>query len=288
MGDPYLLGDRHPTRDFTQLRLRDHGCEIVSGLCELYATVHHARPKKKEEYESHVHEMLDRILEVGRNEHGLFHNGINPKTGAVTKEGVADTWGYTFNGFYTVYLIDGTEAYREPTLKALGALKHYVSYDWEGNSSDGYADSIESAINLHNREPRPETAAWIDSETRVMWGKQKESGVIEGWHGDGNFARTTIMYCLWKTHGLTIRPWREDVVYGAERVGDALAVSLRAERDWEGTLLVDRPRHREQMGLPLDWPRINQFPEWFSVEGGLSIPVKVTAGRETRLQIRTK
>ncbi len=25
----------------------DHGCEIVSGLCELYATVHFAMPGKK-------------------------------------------------------------------------------------------------------------------------------------------------------------------------------------------------------------------------------------------------
>ena len=52
------------------------------------------------------------------------------------------------------------------------------------------------------------------SEIQVMWSMQDSShrpntsqwrsyGVIEGWHGDGNFARTTIMYCLWKTQGVT-------------------------------------------------------------------------------------
>ena len=27
-----------------------------------------------------------------------------------------------------------------------------------------------------------------------MWTIQKPDGIIEGWHGDGNFARTAIMY----------------------------------------------------------------------------------------------
>ncbi len=46
LGDYYLLDDHHPTRNFTSLRLRDHGCEIVSGLCELYATLSFVRPEK--------------------------------------------------------------------------------------------------------------------------------------------------------------------------------------------------------------------------------------------------
>ena len=309
LGDYYLLGGHHPTRDFTNLKLRDHGCEIVSGLCELYATVHFAAPEKKRAYEKPVHEMLDRILEVGRNDHGLFHNGIDPRSGKVRRGGVADTWGYTYNGFYTVYLLDRTEAYRKATVKALGCLyDNYRSYRWEGSSADGYADSIESALNLYNREPVESAARWIDSEIKVMWGKQKADGVIEGWHGDGNFARTTIMYCLWKTKGVTIRPWRKDVVFGAVRGGGALAISIAAEKEWEGKLLFDRPRHRAGMKLPIDWPRINQLPEWFTVEPGRryividrtggparaftgrrmqeGIPLRLAPGERRRLEVR--
>jgi hypothetical protein len=90
--------------------------------------------------------------------------------------------------------------------------------------------------------------------------------VIEGWHGDGNFARTTIMYCLWMTAGVTIRPWREDVVFGAVREGDGLRFVIEAGEDWSGKLVFDVPRHKTIMKLPVDWPRINQFPEWFTVE----------------------
>jgi hypothetical protein len=98
---------------------------------------------------------------------------------------------------------------------------------------------------------------------------QKENGIIGGWHGDGNFARTTVMYCLWKTQGLTVNPWRDDIVLGAVCGDDGkLNIYLRAEKDWSGTLCFDLPRHKTTMKLPLDWPRINQFPQWYTVEPG--------------------
>ncbi|MCC6543064.1 MAG: hypothetical protein IT392_01000 [Nitrospirae bacterium] len=266
LGDYYLLGNHHPTLDSSNLRLRDHGCEIISGLCELYATVSFAMPEKKKAYEKPIHTMIDTILELGRNEHGMFYNIINPKTGAHTK-GLADTWGYTYNGFYTVYMIDKTEAYRQAVLKVLTSLNgNYRNYPWEGDSADGYADSIESALNLYNREPITSAADWIDSEIKVMWSMQKEDGVIEGWHCDGNFARTTIMYTLWKTQGVTIQPWQEDVYFGAVRDGDELYLSIQAKKAWSGRIIFDTPRHKMIMKLPIDWPRINQLPEWFVVD----------------------
>jgi hypothetical protein len=284
LGDYYLLGGHHPTNDMTNLRLRDHGCEIVSGLCELYAAVSFARPEKKHAYQKPIHEMLDRILEVGRNEHGLFYNSVNPQTGKPTNAGIADTWGYTYNGFYTVYLLDGTESYLEATRKALATMKpNYSSYAWEGSSSDGYADSIESGLNLYNREPVASVPEWLDTETRIMWSKQQADGVIEGWHGDGNFARTTIMYCLWKTKGVTIQPWREEVIFGAVQKSDELWLTLESGADWSGKVIFDTPRHKTNMGMPMDWPRINQFPEWFTVQADRQYLVSDAASGENAI-----
>ncbi len=266
LGDFYLLDSNHPTRDFEMLRLRDHGCEIVSGLCELYATVSVADPEKRRQYRPEIHAMLDRILEVGRNEDGLFYDAIHPITGAILRDRIADNFGYTFNGFYTVYQIDSIAAYRAAVLKGLSVLdKKYRNFDWENGSSDGYADAIEGALNLLAREYQPEVKYWIDSEIQVMWNMQQPNGIIEGWHGDGNFARTTIMYCLWKTKGVHIAPWRSDVKIGAEQVEDRLLISFTLDNDWSGTLYFDKPRHKEVMHLPWDWPRINQFPEWFTL-----------------------
>jgi hypothetical protein len=82
------------------------------------------------------------------------------------------------------------------------------------------------------------------------------------------------MYCLWKTAGLTIAPWRQDVLFGAVQDGDALKIVLRAENAWQGKLIFDIPRHKVNMRLPLDWPRINQFPQWFTVEAERNYTVR--------------
>jgi hypothetical protein len=225
--------------------------------------------------------MLDRILEVGRNDDGLFYNSINPITGKPVDGGIADNFGYTLNGFYTVYLLDNEEKYRIPVLKANGILNEkYKNFAWEGTSSDGYADAIEGALNLYTREPLDETEEWIESEIRVMWNKQQASGIIEGWHGDGNFARTTIMYCLWKTQGTYPVPWNEGLEIGSVQDEGSLYLSIASRENWEGRIMFDKKRHREFMHLPFDWPRINQFPEYFTIEKGKTYRIKMENSRK--------
>lgn len=279
IADYYLLGDHHPTRQNQALKLRDHGCELISGLTEVYFACSYADKDRQQRYREPLHQMLDDILKFGRNVHGMMYNAINPQTGAVIAAGWSDNWGYNYNGFYTVYLIDGTTAYRDAVQHVLSNLQHYQSYAWEGRSHDGYADSIESAINLLNREPNAQAAEWIDSQMRIMLAMQREDGIIGGWHGDGNFARTAIMYALWKQQGVTIQPWREDVRLGAVFRDNVLQLQLSADQPWSGQLVFDQPRHRTHLHLPLDYPRINQFPEWFTVDADTSYEV---VGKSTR------
>ncbi len=267
IADDYLLGDHHPTRHSTNLGLRDHNCELISGLTEVYAACHFVRKDKAEAYQKPLRDMLDDILKYGINEHGLMFQTINPRTGDVLNKTIHDNWGYNYNGFYTVYLLDGVERYREATRFALSNLKdHYWKFQWQGWGSDGIADSVEGAINLFNREPDVAgVSEWIDANINRMLDIQKPDGVIEGWHGDGNYARTAILWALWKQQGVTLSPWRVDVTLGAVRQSDELHLVLTAEKDWQGRLVFDAPRHKQHMKLPLDYPRINQFPEWFTV-----------------------
>ncbi|WP_425395568.1 hypothetical protein [Aeoliella sp.] len=267
IADYYLLGDRHPTRDVEVIQLRDHNCELISGLTEVYCACHFDRPEKKASYQAPLHRLLDDLLAHGINEHGLMYDSVNMKTGEVVNARIHDSWGYNFNGVYTVYLLDGTQSYREATRKALGCLKpHYWSFAWQGKSADGIADSVEGAINLMNREPDvaglPE---WVDANIERMLAIQQPSGIVEGWHGDGNYARTAMMWALWKQQGATVQPWRGDVSVGAAAQGDGLVLSVQSSGPWKGRLCFDPPRHREVMRMPLDYPRINQFPVWFTV-----------------------
>ncbi|MGB9690346.1 hypothetical protein [Thermogutta sp.] len=272
LGDYYLLGSHHPTRDFPDLRLRDHGCEIVSGLCELYVAVSFAHAEKADAYRAAIHEMCDRILEVGCDARGMMYNVIHPQPGT-HDPGICDTWGYNYNGIYSVYLIDRTSRYREAVRRVLSHLRDDVG-DYHWGSADEYADSLEGAINLYNREPIPSAAEWIDRKIRDMWKPQRPDGIIEGWHGDGNVARTALMYAFWKTQGLRVEPWREDIRLGAIFQKGQLYVNLTVDRPWTGRLLFDRPRHKHFFHLPLDYPRINQFPEWFTVDENESLMVE--------------
>ena len=310
LGDYYLCGTNHPTRDMKTLSLGDHSCEVINGLSELYVACAYAAPAKREVYRKPLHEMYDRILEIGRNEHGLIYLEVDTRTGKHSAA-LTDNWGYNYDGFYTAWLLDGTVAYRDAVRQALGNLKeHYTGKGGmcQSNSADGYADSIEGAITLFNREPTPSATEWADTEIKAMWGRQHPDGVIEGWHGDGNSARTSLMYALWKTQGVTVQPWRADVRFGAVREGDAVCLSLMAAQPWQGKIVFDRQRHKLNMHLPLDYPRINQFPEWFTAladakyqirdvrSGQMSVcsgkdmtegvPISLVPGKEIRWAIR--
>jgi len=286
LGDYYLLGSNHPTRDLPSLSLGDHSCEVINGLSELYVACAHAAPEKREAYRAPLHELYDRILEIARNPHGLIYLRVDNRTGEHSPE-LTDNWGYNYDGLYTAFLLDGTVPYRDAVRQALGNLKEYYTGQGglcQSNSADGYADSIEGAINLLNREPVASAAEWVDAEIRTMWSRQRPDGVIEGWHGDGNSARTALLYALWKTQGVTLQPWRVDVRFGAVREGDVLYLRVNAEQPWDGKVVFDTPRHTIQMHLPLDYPRINQFPEWFTASPDSRYDVRdaVAGGTVTR------
>ncbi len=283
IADWYLLDDHHPTRDSDRLRLRDHGCELISGLTEVYFACSYADKPKAQQYREPLHAIFQCILKYGTDDGGMMYNTINPQTGEVIQGGLSDCWGYNYNGFYTVYLVDGTTSYRDAVRHALSNLDHYRGYAWEGTSHDGYADSIESAINLYNRERVDVAAGWIDSQMRIMLAMQQDDGIIGGWHGDGNFARTAIMYALWKQQGVTAQPWRQDLRLGAVENDGRLTIQLVADHPWTGRLIFDQPRHKTVMHMPLDYPRINQFPEWFTVEQHATYQVTDPAGEKTSL-----
>lgn len=228
IGDYYLKENRDLSH-IDYLRLRDHGCEVIGGLSELYVTLHYARPEIKRQYQQRYHELLDTVLKYGRNTDGLFYNAINTNKGTPADSATADTFGYVFDAYYAVYLVDGTEEYRQAVLEGVRSLNdHYRNFAWEGTSHDGYADAIEGGINIYNREADPSLKAWIDSEIKVMWGMQKADGIVGGGWPDGNFSRTNIMYSLWKTQGAHVLPWRKDLILGADRLGDTLKIALSA------------------------------------------------------------
>jgi hypothetical protein len=74
------------------------------------------------------------------------------------------------------------------------------------------------------------------------------------------------MYAFAKSQGTWVTPWREDVRLGAVREGNGVFVRLAADQPWKGRLRFDTPRHRDHWNLPVNYTRLNEFPEWFTVD----------------------
>ncbi len=260
------------------LSLNDHGNEIVGGLSELYVMVKEAHPARARRYERSLRQMFTRLLQKARNADGLWYGLLTGSTAEVRNPSVPDTWGYALSGVYTFGMATGDEACITAVKTALERIHQPKYLLWEG--ADSFADAIEGALLLLNRLPVDAGFRWLEAVLPLFTGKQRADGIVEGWYGDGNYARTALMAGLYFTQGIVPRPWRTDVCIGATRDGERVVIAMSAQSDWQGTLLFDRPRHREHLNLPINYPRLNEFPEWFTVNRGRTYRVRL--GRSER------
>ena len=273
-----------------RLRLRDHGNETVVGLTLLFALEQQLGTDRAPRYRAAVQRMLDRILQSAAPD-GMLYNEVNAETLAPTDTRLSDNWGYVYGAIYTYYQVTGDTKYRDAVRRVLASLPVYRNYAWEPGrnpplgSFDGYADAIESAIYLVNREPVPEALDWIESEMRVMLGMQRADGHIEDWYGEGNFNRTALLYAYMKSLGVRPARWEPGVRIGSVRDGGRLVVSVRVPAPRR--IQFDFARHRRVLNLQRNLVRLNEFPEWFTVDenslyriGRAGTPGEVRLGSE--------
>jgi len=253
--------------DFVVTRLRDHGCEIIGGLGLLHAVETTHRPQRAKQYEAKLKKVYDTILAKGCNEDGMMYDRLGKREGRLS-----DGWGYNYVGYLCYDMATGAETYRPQVAATLQntAKPCYRDYLWEGESIDGFADSIEGAIYLLNRVPVDEGLAWVDRETRnnlVDHPARLEHGELWGTMKlQANGVRTVLMHSLMHTQGVIARPWQQGLEVGAAPLDGGVVLALRSKEAYRGVLEFDVPRHRIYMGFAKDWPRMNTLPEWFTVE----------------------
>jgi hypothetical protein len=248
--------------------LRDHGSEIIAGLTELYILEKALGRAQAVRYRNPLNKCLDLLLIVGRTGDGLWCNTIDTANQQPLDRRVMDTWGYILNGYQMFDLAEGTHLYSAEIKRGMLAAAARKSFRWEGRYQDGYADAIESMLYLLPWFNIPECHYWVDDEIEVMFGKQFPSGFVEEWYLDGNFIRTSLLYATYKTQGIVVDPWRQDVCIGAaqNRSKGEIYIHLSVNKRWEGSLKFDLPRHSAFWSLPFEYPRLNATPEWFTVE----------------------
>ena len=272
------------------LRLRDHGNELVVGLVLQFALEHARQTPRAERWRPVIARMLDRILE-STNPDGMLYNAVATGTLAPQADRLSDNWGYVYGAIYTFYQCTGETRYRDAVRRVLGNLPKYRRYAWEPRNSpelplgsfDGYADAIESAIYLVNREPVPEALDWIESEMQVLLDMQRPDGHFEYWYGEGNFNRTALLYALMQSRGARPARWTPGVAIGAEPEGDGVRLLLRAPEPTR--VRFDFARHRRVLNLDRNYVRLNEFPEWFVADETTLYALKPAAGGEALVRL---
>ncbi len=196
-------------------KLRDHGNEMVVGLVTQFALDHQLGTAREQKMRPVLARMFDRVLESANGD-GMLFNTIDSETLKPIDDRLSDNWGYLYGAMYTFYQVTGEVQYRDAVVLVLKSLPQYARHDPKLGSFGGYADAIESAIYLVNREPMPEALAWNDSEMEVMLSMQRADGHIEDWYGEGNFNRTALLWLLMKSQGLRAEPWGPGLQLGAK------------------------------------------------------------------------
>lgn len=270
-----------------RLKLRDHGNEVIVGLVTQFALEHQLESPRAAKMRPVLERMLDRVL-ASANPDGMLYNAIDPRTLEPLDKRLSDNWGYVYGAVYTFYQVTGETKYRDAVIRVLKNLPKYRNWAWEpsGNAArnaladaelgsfDGYADSIESAIYLVNREPVPEALEWIDSETEIMLSMQRPDGHVEDWYGEGNFNRTALLWALMKSQGVRAAPWKSGLRIGAARKGSTLELWLNQPARIE----LDSARHRRVHNWRTNYVRLNEFPEWFTVDENALYELSSAAG----------
>jgi hypothetical protein len=272
-----------------RFHLGDHGAEIVSGLIEWHRVEVLTGVSEATAHRRAIRLMLDRLLKTGRTPEGLWFEAVEFPSGRVYDRDVSDNWGYLGQAYLDHSAIERSEPDGDPVAAAryeraaadlLRAVTAFRAHRWEDGTMDGYADTLEGAIYLLRYLDVPEAESWADEEIAGLYRFQRSDGRVTDQNIDGNFIRTVLLYAFAKTHGARVEPWEPSVALGAAREGGCLRLFAHSDTPWAGRLVFDTPRHRAHFGLPDDYPRLNQWPEYFAVEAEREYTVLDQAGHE--------
>jgi hypothetical protein len=93
--------------------------------------------------------------------------------------------------------------------------------------------------------------------------------------------RTALLYALMKSQGCRPAAWREGLDLSARREGPALRLTLNQQ----AVIEFDYARHRRVLNFRKNYVRLNEFPEWFTVDENSLYQLEPAAGGEPQIRL---
>ncbi len=236
------------------LSLNGAGYPIIEGLTLLYAIESSQASPRAPNYAQAVAGMLDALLGEARSPEGLFYARIEPngKGGyAVDRKNRSSAWPRLLVACLLFGQISGESRFVQPAQEVLQALPSIHARIWRNRPEILARDTpgILSLLARAHGEVRPPAPRhleraldWLDRESaRIQDALTTPPGPPKESH-DGAFAHAALSHAWYRSAGLRLIPWREDLVAGAAIAGDTLFVVLQSEALWAGTLHFDADR----------------------------------------------
>lgn len=251
-------------------RLVDHGNEILSGLCEWVGAEEKAPDSRLELYAPHIRKMLEAVFRAGIGPEGTWLGGI-PTSVEKQDDRPNDNWGYLTAAYVGFALTSETDP--EKKQEYLSGAKSTVENTirlgqtyWKDANMDSFADSVESGLYLLPHLQVEGLEMWIDKQAGCLMAFQQPDGFVIRTYLDGNFVRSSLLHASFRSLGAIPRPWRPGLQTGAVRHGNRGYFSIHSDAPWSGKLHFDKLRHDENLGLKMDYPRLNSWTEWYPLE----------------------
>ncbi len=297
IGDSLLLDPANDTfRKMVERRdsFRDHGCEMIPGLAELFVVECMLESERAKSYREPLMKVLDQILETSAHpKTGLFCGDLDKHGNTVWLQ-PPDTWGYVLFSYENFDRATGTDRYRKAIEKPIRwLLENRENFEeckkaklWpQATHRDTWSDSHESMIILANRleifdRQVFDWLEWMTLQSEHRRHLDKKYGPYLNAHDDGSTGRCLCTQMMACSRGVRHAPFQEELRIGGMPFGDGLVLSLESAKPYRGKLRFDRPRCVYPTGT-LDWARLNEMPQWFVVEPDKKYFVTPNTSQET-------
>ena len=300
IGDAYCLGilprngGLPPRRwNFTADRARDAGLSlddtgypILQGLIFLYAVEAAQASDRALIYRPTLARMLDVLYAYARSPEGLFYARIEPdgKGGyAVDRKNRSSAWPHILAASLTFGRASGNATYVRPVHETLKNLPELYTRS-RGNRSDRIADTLPTILTLLAHIPPSEdptalqpALAWADREMAALLQTQPStSPAPQNERSGGARLHAALAYAWFKTAGIRLDPWREDLICGATVAGDTLYFALQADLPWQGRIAFDTSGDGSRLPLPQGHPFDHGFPKRFGIASNAYYTIRIS------------
>ena len=243
----------------------DEKADLLIGICELYMVTKQIKDPAWNSYSIFISEILDSLVSYVNSE-DFFKKPFFSETSNLSHI-PKYRWGSVCAVMYKIGLLENREesfAVLDRVIEKV-SIVNYSKVDEENIANIIAVESaiINELIDIKSCVSESKVDLLLDQKINNLAKYQDESGLVTGESSDGFFANVNLRYALLMTKNLTLVPWNEDLIFGAEIIDNEVYIVIKSNKQWSGEIIFDTDKGYKVSALDSILQRV--YPEWFKV-----------------------